>query len=193
VKPKPGFFTLIDSESYVNGVRFILSNGNAQGVCVVVTLILSPGSRLISAQEQRGHCSVTQNRTVLCESISTYSHVLGSFDFRLSLPARETMTDFRAWVCNRLATLLGTAPEEIDLDKSIYDYDLDSVDAIIMAGELEEVFAVAVDPAAFLQFPTLRSTIAALERALATGGALDFGEEFVADRPAADEAAQEPR
>jgi len=101
--------------------------------------------------------------------------------------------DLHAWICNRLASLLATDPEEIDLDTPIQDYDLDSVDAILMAGDLEETFALEVDPAAFLRFPTLRSMIAALERALAAGSALDIGEEFVADPAAADEAAQKPR
>lgn len=99
--------------------------------------------------------------------------------------------DVGAWVLDRLAALLATGAEKIDLDKSIYDYGLESVDAVILAGEFEEAFAVEVDPGAFVQSPTLRGVIAGLQEALDGGGAPDVGEEFFTERSSTDEAAQQ--
>jgi acyl carrier protein len=72
--------------------------------------------------------------------------------------------DARDWVRQRLATSLGLRAEDIVLEKSIYDYGMDSVDAVILAGELEEFLGIEVDPAAFLQQPTLEAMIAGLDR-----------------------------
>jgi acyl carrier protein len=70
--------------------------------------------------------------------------------------------DARHWIRQRLATSLGLPVADIVLDKSIYDYGMDSVDAVILAGELEEYLGIEVDPAAFLQQPTLEAMIAGL-------------------------------
>ncbi len=70
--------------------------------------------------------------------------------------------DVRSWVRHRLAAALGLRAEDITLEKSIYDYGLDSVDAVILAGDLEEYLGIAVDPAAFLQKPTLEAMIAGI-------------------------------
>ena len=68
----------------------------------------------------------------------------------------------RDWVRNHLAHLLGVAPETIVLERSLADYGLDSVDAVLMAGELEEALGVEIDPAGFLQFDTFEQMIVAV-------------------------------
>jgi acyl carrier protein len=67
-----------------------------------------------------------------------------------------------AWVRDHLAKVRGVAPESVTLDKGFSSYGLDSVDAVLMAGELEEAFGIEIDPARFLQFDSFQAIIAAL-------------------------------
>jgi acyl carrier protein len=68
----------------------------------------------------------------------------------------------RDWVRGHLARLVGVAQEDIELDRTLGDYGLDSVDAVLMAGELEDALGIEIDPAAFIQFDTFEQMIAAL-------------------------------
>jgi acyl carrier protein len=76
--------------------------------------------------------------------------------------ARENDFDLRSWVRQQLAQRLGRSSEDIVLDKSIEDFGLDSIDAVELAGELEQALGIEIDPAAFLNNPTLEASIAAL-------------------------------
>ncbi|HEV2362703.1 MAG TPA: acyl carrier protein [Caulobacteraceae bacterium] len=69
----------------------------------------------------------------------------------------------RGWVRQYLAEVLGIPASEVRLDCTLETYGLDSVEAVLMAGALEEELAYEIDPAAFLQFPTIESMVAALE------------------------------
>jgi acyl carrier protein len=73
-------------------------------------------------------------------------------------------TRLRDWVRDYLARLLGRQAETIALDCSLADYGVDSVDAVIMAGELEFAFDLEIDPATFLRFDTIEAMVAALPR-----------------------------
>jgi acyl carrier protein len=67
-----------------------------------------------------------------------------------------------AWVRAHLAHVLGVSPESIDIGKGLSTYGLDSVDAVLMAGELEEAFGIEIDPASFIQYDSFGAIIAAL-------------------------------
>jgi acyl carrier protein len=73
-------------------------------------------------------------------------------------------TTVRDWVVRYLAELLQISPRDIDLGKSLGDFGLDSVDAVIMAGELEEHFGVEIDPSVVFEFDTLQGMLEAWER-----------------------------
>jgi acyl carrier protein len=77
-----------------------------------------------------------------------------------------TEDGLRDWVRSHLANLLGVAPASIALDRSLADYGLDSVDAVLMAGELEEALGAEIDPASFLQFDTFEQMIVAVAPSL---------------------------
>lgn len=70
--------------------------------------------------------------------------------------------ELREWVQNYLGRILGVTPLLIDMDMTLHDYGLDSVDAVLMAGELEEAFSVEIDPGTFLQYPTLAAMVTGL-------------------------------
>jgi acyl carrier protein len=74
-------------------------------------------------------------------------------------------TNVRSWMLGYLARLLEIDERDIDLGKSLGDFGLDSVDAVIMAGELEEHFGVEIDPNVVFEFDTLQEMLEAWERA----------------------------
>jgi acyl carrier protein len=69
------------------------------------------------------------------------------------------------WVRAHLAHVLGVAPESIDFNQGLNTYGLDSVDAVLMAGELEEAFSIEIDPASFIECDSFGAII----RTLASG------------------------
>jgi acyl carrier protein len=71
--------------------------------------------------------------------------------------------EIRTWVGNYLANVLGVPAADVRLDCTLNDYGLDSVEAVLMAGALEDELELQVDPAAFLQFPTIEAMVAAVE------------------------------
>lgn len=72
----------------------------------------------------------------------------------------------RVWVRAHLAHFTRIEPGEISFDRTLADYGMDSVDAVLMAGELEEATGVEIDPATFIQFNTIEQMVAALEETL---------------------------
>lgn len=70
--------------------------------------------------------------------------------------------DLSDWVRRHLSGVLGIAPEHVVLDRTLAEYGLDSVDAVLMAGELEEAFGIEIDPAGFIQFDTIEAMVVAL-------------------------------
>jgi acyl carrier protein len=54
------------------------------------------------------------------------------------------------------------APESVALDKPLGTYGLDSVDAVLMAGELEEAFGIEIDPASFIECDSFEAVIVLL-------------------------------
>src|SRR5580704_1159653 len=83
------------------------------------------------------------------------------FDCRLVSYRRHMTSEerVREWVRDHLAKILGVAPESIDLDKGLSGYGLDSIDAVLMAGELEEAFSVEIEPACFIACDSLGDMI----------------------------------
>ena len=72
----------------------------------------------------------------------------------------------RAWVRAHLARYARMEPGDVSFDRALADFGMDSVDAVLMAGELEEATGVEIDPATFLQYDTIGQMVAALEKSL---------------------------
>ena len=73
-----------------------------------------------------------------------------------------TPQNVREWATAYLAHLLNRPPAEIDLFREISAYGLDSMDAVVMAGAMEDHFQVEIDPAAFLRQTTIGDLLDAL-------------------------------
>ena len=59
------------------------------------------------------------------------------------------------WLTDRLASLLGVDREDIDLEKSIFTYGLDSSVALSLTGELEAMLGLELDPILFWDIPKI--------------------------------------
>jgi len=70
------------------------------------------------------------------------------------LPRELNGENARRWALAYIAHLLDKPVEAIDLYRPFSDYGLDSLDAVVMAGEMEEHFSVELDPGIFLQEAT---------------------------------------
>lgn len=77
-----------------------------------------------------------------------------SFDNNVDNPASR-----RNWVVRYIAKLLGIDARNVDLSKGLAEYGLDSVDAMVMAGEFEQHFGVEIDPATFFEYTTLQQIV----------------------------------
>ncbi len=79
-------------------------------------------------------------------------------------------SELRGWVRQHIAKLLNVHADELDLNQTLESFGMDSVDAVLMAGEMEEFLNIEIDPAALLQYPTIEQMVAAMERWAAQSG-----------------------
>ena len=71
--------------------------------------------------------------------------------------------DLRSWTRAYISRLSARPPDQIDLNQDLADLGLDSVDAVLMAGEMEQAFGIEIDPADALRHPTIEAMIAVYE------------------------------
>lgn len=62
-------------------------------------------------------------------------------------PNHETL---QRWLQVYIATIVGDAADSLDLSDPLSEYDLDSIDAVTMALEMEQKFNIEVHPETFL-------------------------------------------
>jgi acyl carrier protein len=73
----------------------------------------------------------------------------------------NTENKLKEWIQAHVARALTVeSATTITLDKPIAEYGLDSVDAVLMAAELEEAFQVEIDPARFIECQSFAELIA---------------------------------
>jgi non-ribosomal peptide synthase protein (TIGR01720 family) len=72
-----------------------------------------------------------------------------------------------SWLVEKIAALVGTTADEVDLLEPLDNFGVDSAEAIIMAGELEEWLNVELPATVLSDFPTISSLAAYLCQLLA--------------------------
>jgi acyl carrier protein len=72
----------------------------------------------------------------------------------------DVVTD---WIMGFLMSLLNLGPSEISAESRFYNLGLDSVDAVVMAGAMEEHFKTQIDATIFLRNSTLAELLADLK------------------------------
>ncbi|MCI3275660.1 acyl carrier protein [Streptomyces cylindrosporus] len=68
---------------------------------------------------------------------------------------RVTAEEARAWLVEKLAIRLGVGPEQIDVERYFDEFDLDSTEALILAGELEKWLGFELEATALWYHPTI--------------------------------------
>lgn len=66
-----------------------------------------------------------------------------------------TVHDAQAWLVDKLAVRLDVPPETIDVEKYFDEFDLDSTEALILAGELENWLGFELEATALWYHPTI--------------------------------------
>lgn len=67
--------------------------------------------------------------------------------------------ELRDWLCKEVASLLDTHPEEIDLQRPLGEQGLDSVDAVGLTGELEDLLGIELDPTLAFEYPSIEALV----------------------------------
>jgi acyl carrier protein len=78
--------------------------------------------------------------------------------------ASGDVASVRAWLLSYLSNRLGIEEIYVDLRRGLGEYGLDSVDAVIMIGELEEHVGTEIDPKLIFEFDTLEEMLSAWDR-----------------------------
>lgn len=79
--------------------------------------------------------------------------------------AKPEEADVRQWVVAHIAELVDRPPEEIGQDTPLDALGLESVDAVLIGGALEERFDIEVDATLFLRNSSIDAIITDLRRA----------------------------
>lgn len=66
-----------------------------------------------------------------------------------------TADEAQAWLVEKLAVRLGVEPETINVDQYFDEFDLDSTEALILAGELEKWLGFELEATALWYHPTI--------------------------------------
>ncbi|MFE6285152.1 acyl carrier protein [Streptomyces sp. NPDC057877] len=68
---------------------------------------------------------------------------------------RVTAEEARAWLVEKLAIRLGVDQDQIDAERYFDEFDLDSTEALILAGELEKWLGFELEATALWYHPTI--------------------------------------
>lgn len=72
-----------------------------------------------------------------------------------SHPSVVTATEAQDWLVEKLSHRLEVAPESIDVEQYFDEFDLDSTEALILAGELEAWLGFELEATALWYHPTI--------------------------------------
>ncbi|GAB6841225.1 acyl carrier protein [Methylorubrum rhodinum] len=82
------------------------------------------------------------------------------------MTTRDRETAIVKFVRARLSLLVKVPVEEIDVTSSLVDLGLQSVDAVLLCGEVEDRFQVELDPSSIFEHDTVGSFTAYVARRL---------------------------
>jgi len=80
----------------------------------------------------------------------------------VELPLDEAA--LRDWMVAYIARLLSFAPADIDTSAQFDTFGMDSIEAVVMAGIMEEEFGVVIEPTLLLEYPSIDLFAAANSR-----------------------------
>ena len=78
-------------------------------------------------------------------------------------PAPPSSAVVRAWILNYVCTALHLEPRNVSLTAPFDGYGFDSVEAVIMAGAMEDEFGLEIDPSIFFEDFSINGIVIALQ------------------------------
>ncbi|KUP96594.1 acyl carrier protein [Thermobifida cellulosilytica] len=88
------------------------------------------------------------------------------------LPSREEVS---AWLAERVARHARLRPQDVEADRPLTDYGLDSVSVFVLCGEFEDRHRVQVEPTSVWEHPTVRTLTDLLMESVAARDTLPSG------------------
>ncbi len=82
-----------------------------------------------------------------------------------------TPKQLEEWLIKQIAAQLNVSPKEIDPVRRLEDYGLDSLEAVALTGELEELLGRPVDSTILWDYPSVRAVAMFLAESGANGDA----------------------
>lgn len=73
------------------------------------------------------------------------------------------------WLAAKIAGYLSISPDQVDRDRSLADYGLDSVHAMSLCGEIEDAYGFEVEPTLAWDYPTVNAMSEYLGELAASG------------------------
>jgi acyl carrier protein len=86
----------------------------------------------------------------------------------------------QAWMANYILSVLDLPAAQIRTDQTFDTYGFDSVEAVVMAGVMEEEFGVPVDPIQLFEHPTIEDFARTYGR---DAGEAEAGDRYVKIQP----------
>ncbi|MGB3535371.1 MAG: acyl carrier protein [Microcoleaceae cyanobacterium] len=71
------------------------------------------------------------------------------------LASAEEATTLQSWLVNQIAERLGLEPDEIDIDEDFADYGLNSIEAVNLSGDLENILGRRLPPTILWDYPNI--------------------------------------
>jgi acyl carrier protein len=73
-------------------------------------------------------------------------------------PERDiTIQDVRAWLIANIAAVLEIRPSELDTNRNLDEYGLDSMQSVCLSGDLESWLRIEIPATAIWDYPTIES------------------------------------
>ena len=85
------------------------------------------------------------------------------------MPERRSADEIRHWLLTKLSGLLGTPPAEIDVDQPLVGIGVDSMQFVVLVGELEQWLGCRFSDNPLIDYPTISTLSNYLADQLAQG------------------------
>jgi phthiocerol/phenolphthiocerol synthesis type-I polyketide synthase A len=86
-----------------------------------------------------------------------------------SPPVLRSAEEIRDWITERLVSDVGLSPDEVDADKPVVSFGVDSMQFVVLVGELEAWLGVRFADNPLIDHPTINALSDYLARQLALG------------------------
>ncbi|WP_067574788.1 acyl carrier protein [Nocardia acidivorans] len=72
------------------------------------------------------------------------------------------------WLTDAIASYVNVTPQSLDVDISVAEYGLDSVNAVTLVGDIERAFGLSLEPTFVWDYPTIREMAVLIDSEMAT-------------------------